>query len=142
MNTKLKFAARRFKAVDPDNRLVARQLEVEWEEALHKLSSVKEEYENFKMSKPLQFGLLEQNAVANLAKDIPKLWNSKHTSNEDKKRIVRALVEKITVVSTDTSEYLSAEIHWYGGSKTSYELRRPVNTYKKLENYSSFVSED
>src|SRR5438876_4290196 len=80
-------AERRYRAVDPDNRLVARTLEQQWEQALRDERQRQEEYDRFVQQKPLELTDSEIDRIRELANDLPALWQSAATSAVDRKEI-------------------------------------------------------
>jgi DNA invertase Pin-like site-specific DNA recombinase len=89
-------ARRRYFAVDPDNRLVAANLEADWNEALRALSDAQEDYERKSaLATPLSED--DKARICALASDFPALWSDPRTPQRERKRMVRLLVEDVTV---------------------------------------------
>jgi hypothetical protein len=82
-------AARQYQAVEPENRLVARELERRWEEALKEQRRLEEEYDKYCRSQPVALTLAEQEQIRALARDIPELWHADTTTPADRQRLVR-----------------------------------------------------
>jgi hypothetical protein len=100
-------AERRYREVDPGNRLVAATLERQWEEALHFQREAQEEYDRF-AQQPLPHLSAEEHArIAALAADIPALWQSPQTTNADRQAILRCLVERVVVRGERSSEQVT-----------------------------------
>ena len=78
-------AERRYRAVDPDNRLVAASLEKQWEEALLAERRLEEEYDRFLRQSPPQLTADERARIESLTRDIPALWHAEGTTNADRK---------------------------------------------------------
>ena len=74
-------ARRQYRTVEPENRLVARTLEREWEEALAAEIRVQTDYERFLSRQPLPLSAAERDAVRRLAEDIPTLWQATTTTS-------------------------------------------------------------
>lgn len=123
-------AERQYQAVEPENRLVARTLEANWEEALRKLREVEEEVRRFSQASPGGMSDEERAKVQSLAQDIPVLWNSPGTSNADRKEIIRCLIERVVANVTRGSETVDVVVHWPGGFISRHELLRPMQTYQ------------
>ena len=128
-------AARQYQAVEPENRLVARELERRWEEALKQQRCVEEDYERFQQAQPAEVSPAEQEQIRLLAGSIPELWNAASTTPADRQRIIRFLIEQIVVGVQGTSERVSVTIHWVGGFRSGHELMRPVQRYDQMADY-------
>ena len=129
-------AARQYQAVEPENRLVARELERRWEAAIQKQQQVQEDYERFCRSQPATLSAAEREQIRALANDIPALWDGESTSPADRQQIVRFLLEKIVISVQGASQQVSATLHWVGGMQTSHQLVRPVQTYQQMADYA------
>ena len=130
-----RLAERSYRAVDPENRLVARTLERQWEEALRGEREVREEYDRFRCESPRRLTPAELGRIRTLAADIPSLWLDADTPAADKKEIVRALVERVTVAVQATTEHVQVHIHWAGGTVSEHPLCRPVGSYERLADF-------
>jgi DNA invertase Pin-like site-specific DNA recombinase len=111
-------ARRRYMAVDPDNRLVAVNLEADWNDALRAVTQAQEDYERHTaQASPLS----EQDRarVAALASDFPALWSDPRTPQRERKRMVRLLIEDVTL-SRDGA--ITAQVRFKGGQTTSLEV--------------------
>ena len=128
-------AERCYRAVDPENRLVARTLEEQWEAALRKERAVVEEYERFKCEGPDRLTEDEAEKIRALSTNLPELWNASSTTNIDKQEVARSLIERVTVAVPNSDENAKMTITWAGGATTEHTFRRPVFSYQKLEHY-------
>jgi DNA invertase Pin-like site-specific DNA recombinase len=128
-------AARQYRLVEPENRLVARQLEHEWEEKLAAQQRLQEEEHRFERTQPRILSAAEQAAIRRLASDIPALWTATTTSDADRKEIIRQVVERVVVDAPGNSERFVVRIDWVGGSHTGGELIRPVARWEQVSYY-------
>jgi DNA invertase Pin-like site-specific DNA recombinase len=126
-------AQRQYQAVEPENRLVARTLEGNWEEALRTERALREEYDRFLRQRPQPLGQQQEERIAALAEDIPALWSAASTTMADRKTIVRCLIEQIDVRWQSGSEHTEATIHWQGGTTTQHVFNRPVKEYRQFQ---------
>lgn len=134
-------AARQYHAVEPENRLVARSLERQWEEALRAEATLKEEYENFIASQPLVLTPEQREGIRRLAADIPAIWNAACTTVADRQAIVRQLIERVTVtVQQDNSERVDVQINWWGGQATQATITRPIARLDQLSYYPQLAA--
>jgi DNA invertase Pin-like site-specific DNA recombinase len=132
-------AQRRYRAVDPENRLVARSLEQHWEETLRTERQVRDDYDRFLREQPPQLSPEERARIAELSGDLPALWHAPGTTHQDRKEIVRHLVEKVVVHVKKDSEYVDVTIHWQGGFTSQHEVVRPVQFYEQLRDFDQLL---
>lgn len=125
-------AARQYNRVEPENRLVARQLEQEWEERLRQQESLGEEYDRFLKTQPRLLNAQERESIRRLAIDIPGLWNSSETTPQDRKEIVRQVIDRVVIDVIGESERVGIRIEWAGGNATEHEITRPVARLEQL----------
>ena len=128
-------AARQYHANEPENRLVARELERRWEKALAEQREIEEQYDRFRSDRPRQLTAIDRDRIKALAKDIPALWHSSSTTIQERQTIIRCLVERITVAVRGKSEWVDVTMRWAGGMESRHECRRPVLKYKQLSTY-------
>jgi DNA invertase Pin-like site-specific DNA recombinase len=125
-------AERRYRAVDPDNRLVARTLEQNWEEALRQQRQLADDYDRFVQEKVTPFTAEQRAKIEQLAADIPALWHAPTTTAKERKEIIRHLVEKVVVKVDHHDEHVAVTIHWHGGFTSEHETIRPVARFSQL----------
>lgn len=125
-------AARQYHLVEPENRLVARQLERDWEEKLTQAEQLREEYDRFLREQPRLLTVEEREAIRRLAADIPALWESPKTTAQERKEIIREVIERIVVDVVGQSERVKIRIEWAGGMETHHEIVRPVARFEQL----------
>jgi hypothetical protein len=109
-------AERSYRAVDPENRLIARTLELRWEDALQHGQELGEGYDRFRRESPRRLTPQELDRIRALAADIPSLWNAADTPVADRKEIVRALIERVIVSILQDAENVVVRIQWIGGT--------------------------
>jgi len=132
-------AERRYRAVDPENRLVARSLEQRWEETLRAERQVRDDYDRFLREQPPQLSSEERARIAALSSDLTALWHAPGTTYQDRKEIIRHLVEKVVVHVENNSEYVDVTIHWQGGFTSHHEVVRPVRSYDQLRDLDKLM---
>ena len=128
-------AERQYQACEPENRLVARELERRWEEALAEVRRGEADYERFRRSQPAELTAEERAAVLALSADIPALWRAPTTTAADRQRVVRCLVERVTVTVEKETNRVAVALAWAGGWTSTHELTRPVSRYEQLADY-------
>src|SRR5262245_8167824 len=129
-------AARQYQAVEPENRLVARERERRWEEAIAEQGRLTEEYERFCRSQPASLSAAEQEQIRSLARDIPRLWHANTTTPAERQRVIRFLIEQIEVGVQGETDQVEVAIRWAGGFVSRHLLARAVQRYEQLANYT------
>lgn len=132
-------AERRYRAVDPENRLVARTLERVWEEALAGERALADEYDHFRHEQPLRLSPEERGLIEQLSADIPRLWQASQTTAVDRKTIIRHLVNEVIVHVRKDSEYVDVTIQWQGGAVSRHEIQRSVRAYHYMRDYERLL---
>jgi hypothetical protein len=115
-------AQRRFLKVDPDNRLVADALEADWNEKLRALAAAQDTYEKAKAADASIVTDSERAELMALATDFPRLWRNPRTQMKEKKRMLRLLIEDVTLTKGDA---LHVDIRFVGGATRSLDLPLP-----------------
>jgi DNA invertase Pin-like site-specific DNA recombinase len=121
-------AERRYRAVDPGNRLVARGLENEWETALRELADADAELARRQIARPRALTPQEKQAILALGDDLGQVWDAPATTDKDRKQLLRILLEEvnITLHREGTDPHASLVLRWKGGaiSELTVPLRR------------------
>jgi hypothetical protein len=133
-------AARQYQAVEPENRLVARELERRWEQVLLDQRGMEEDYARFCREQPTPTTAEQRAMVLALAADIPRLWRGPETSAAHRKTILGHLIEKIIVSVQGETERVDVTVRWAGGFISQHELVRPVARYEQLSHYDRLVA--
>ncbi len=128
-------AGRQYRRCEPENRLVARQLERDWEAALATQQQLQEEYRRCERQQPRLLSAAEQAAIRRLAHDIPALWAAAATSTAERKEIIRQVVERVVAAADGSSERVRECVTWAGGAQTTGALIRPVARLGQLSYY-------
>lgn len=133
-------ARRSYAAVDPEHRLVARQLELRWEEKLSEQETLQQEYRRFAADQPRELLASERAQIHSLSENIESLWRAESTTSEDRQTITRLLLDRVVVLVNPTNEQIEVDVHWVGGFNSHHHESRPVDSYKQLSNYSELVA--
>jgi len=115
-------AQRRFLKVDPDNRLVADALEADWNEKLRALAAAQDAYEKASAADVNLVTDTERGELMALATDFPRLWRDPRTQMKEKKRMLRLLIEDVTLTKGNA---LHVDIRFSGGATRSLDLPLP-----------------
>jgi len=119
-------ARRRFLRVDPDNRLVAASLEADWNEKLRNLTSSEQEYEKLSAADHKLLSQEQRQQILALSSDFPKLWRRTDISDRERKRIVRLILEDVTIKREPTE--IKLFIRFKGGATKLVSLAPPPTT--------------
>ncbi|WP_397428960.1 recombinase family protein [Pseudofrankia sp. BMG5.37] len=133
-------ARRQYQLAEPENRLVVRQLERDWEAALAERQRLGEEYDRFAAARPRTLTAAEREHIRALAADIPALWHAPTTADADRKQLLRLLVEQVRVEVLDTSEKVKVQVTWAGGHRSDGEVVRPVARLTQLSYYPQLAA--
>lgn len=128
-------AGRHYRAVEPENRMVARQLGRDWEAKLQQQQQLQEEYHRFCQQEPAQLSQQECDQLHRLAGNIEALWQSAQTPVQVRKRLLRELLQTITLEIQGDSEQVTVTLLWVGGCKSQHLLVRPVGSVGQLSYY-------
>ena len=90
-------AERRYRVVDPENRLVARGLEAEWESALQEVKAAESALSDRERARPRSLTREEHDKILALGKDLERIWFAPTTSDRDRKELLRTLLEDVTL---------------------------------------------
>lgn len=112
-------ARRRFMETDPGNRLVVDVLEAEWNEKLRALHDAQEELENRHAQDLAELDEDRRKQILALATDFPRLWNDPKTPQRERKRMVRLLLEDVTLTKGDE---IAAGVRFRGGATQTLTL--------------------
>ncbi len=128
-------ARRQYDAVEPENRLVARELERRWEQQLNEERALREEYNRSRAERPFVLSPEDRDRITALSADVPALWDAPTTIAADRQAIVRHVVERVVISIRGTTEVVNVAIHWAGGFVSRHEILRPVGRYNLMSNY-------
>jgi DNA invertase Pin-like site-specific DNA recombinase len=121
-------ARRRYLAVDPTNRLVADQLEADWNNKLRELADAKDEYQRAAQAGNRPLTDAQQARIRALATDLPALWKDPATPVRERKRLIRLLVTDVTLIKTD--EQITVHVRLSGGQQHTLTVPRPLRAWE------------
>lgn len=106
-----RLAQRRYEQVDPENRLVARSLEREWEARLCEIGPLEAEFARQQGQPFLALNAHQRQQLASLVQDLPKVWHAETTSWTERKSLLQLLVADVTLTYQETD--ILAQIRWH-----------------------------
>ncbi len=119
-------AERRYKSVDPDNRVVARTLEADWETRLRELEELQGAYRNAQRDRNVELSDSDQAEILLLARNLPRVWEAATTNNVQRKNLLRTLVHEVALVPIDVPRRMTRiRILWHTGAVTEATVERP-----------------
>lgn len=114
-------ARRRYLSVDPDNRLVADSLEADWNDALRQLRDAQDAYDHA-IAADHVLDAEQQTKIRALATDFPRLWADPATPQRERKRMIRLIIDDVTLDKTDL---INLHVRFRGGQTTSLTVPIP-----------------
>ncbi len=138
------FARRQYDRVDPDNRLVAGELERRWETALQALREAEQRFAEMQREHdkvvPITVGRDLRQAFTRLGETLPPLWSKDILDNAQRKALLRCLIEKV-ILDRATPAEVRTRIVWRGGAVTELEVPVPVFSFRQLSNVQDLRTE-
>lgn len=116
-------AWRQYDATDPENRLVADELERRWNDALERVRDIEERVRRHEVARE-RTTIPGAEVFESLASDLQSVWNDSNVEMKLRKRIARALIEEIVVDVDDEQGQITLFIHWKGGVHTELKVRK------------------
>lgn len=116
-------ARRRYTAVDPDNRLVARSLERDWNEKLTQVDQLQREYAVLPKPTALLITPQDRQRILALAQNVPVVWHAPTTSQAERKQLLRYLIKDVTLSKRE--QVIEVRIRWQTEALTALTVTRP-----------------
>src|SRR5205823_3908434 len=123
-------AERRYRAVEPENRLVARGLEAEWEKRLRDLAAAEMELRRREQQRPNALGPEQLKRIQMLGSDIRQVWTAATTTDRDRKELLRTLLEEVILNLKRAEGHAHLTLRWRGGAITTLDV--PVPRFKPM----------
>ena len=133
----VELARRRFMRVDPDNRLAADALEADWNDKLRVYKESQERYEEQRKELRAELSDEQRAQIAAIAADFPALWRDPKTPHRERKRMVRLLIEDVTIIKRDA---ISAHVRFKGGATQSLSLPLPPSAWQMRQTPQQIVA--
>jgi len=135
----VEFARRQYDKVDPDNRLVASELERRWEKALRLLQQAEQAFEKQRQQhdKVVPIGISKdlREAFSSLGQSLPTFWEKDTLSRTQRKELLRCLIDKVVVYRTQKRDVIHTRIVWRGGATTDFDLLINVGSLHDLSDF-------
>jgi len=131
-------ARQRYLQVDPHNRFVADALEADWNDKLRALTEAQENYERQRQADRIVLDEASRRQILDLVTDFPKLWQDPRTPDRERKRIVRLLIEDVTLTK---GEQITAQVRFKGGATQTRFLPVPSPAWMSWQTSAEVVAE-
>jgi len=118
-------AERRYRVVEPENRLVARGLEAEWEHRLRELEQAQHELARREQQRPRTLGPADEQRLRALGADLHRVWDAPTTTDRDKKELLRALLDDVVMAIERAEGRAHLTLRWRGGTVTELDVSLP-----------------
>ena len=133
-------AERQYRAVEPENRMVARGLESQWEKRLRDLAAAEAELERRQRLRPRTLSQEEKNKIRALGSDLRNVWAAPTTTDRDRKEVLRTLLEEVIVTVDRPAHQAHLTIRWRGGKLTEIDLPLPRSQPRGLRTDEDTIS--
>jgi len=120
-------AERRYRTVEPENRLVARTLETEWECRLADLAAAEAELTRRQNQRPARLTEQQRNRIRSLGSDLMRVWDASTTTDRDRKELLRTLLEEVNITLDKDNSQIHLIMRWRGGTVSALNL--PLKRY-------------
>jgi hypothetical protein len=115
-------AEARYQAVEPENRLVARTLEADWERRLAELASAQAELTRRQVEHPVQLTNEQRQKIHALGADLRRVWNAATTTDRDRKELFGTLLEEASIRVDQVPRRAHVTLRWRGGALTDLDV--------------------
>jgi hypothetical protein len=119
-----RLAQRQYDAVDPSNRLVAAELERRWNEKLERVTELDHAFAQAERDAEWKLTPEERAAITDLSRDLPAIWSAETTTNQERKQLLRMVIESVQVDGSSQAGQVEVQIRWRSGTITSLNVKR------------------
>jgi DNA invertase Pin-like site-specific DNA recombinase len=128
-----RLAERRYKAIDPDNRVVARTLEREWNEKLELLENIERQHNEVLRDKKIELDAQDKQRILSLTKDLPGLFWRDTTTNAERKTLLRIMIREVVLSPVEVPERSTCiKVFWESGAVTETTTQRPTKHTRSI----------
>jgi hypothetical protein len=119
--------------VDPDNRLVASELERRWNEKLERVTHLEQAYAQAEQEAEWTLTPEERQAIQELSQNLPRLWKAPSTTNQERKRLLRMAIESVQLDGMSKPGEIDVQIRWRSGVLTNFSVHRTAPGDRSLK---------
>ena len=126
-------AKRQYMLADPENRLVASELEKRWEDALQDLKRAEDSLAQRKLAPliPLKITAELKEAFSQIGRKLPEIWDTGTLSHDHQKALIRCLIDKVIIHRT-RRDLIYTRLVWKGGATSAFDVSIPVGSLAEL----------
>ena len=135
-----RLAQRQYDSVDPSNRLVAAELERRWNEKLERVSELARAFAQAESDSEWKLTAEERAAITDLSRDLSAIWSTETTSNQERKQLLRMVIESVQVDGRSQEGQIEVQIRWRSGTITSESVKRTTHGEGSLKTPEEAVS--
>ena len=135
-----RLAQRQYDAVDPSNRLVAAELERRWNEKLERVTELERAFAQAERDAEWKLTADERAAITDLSRDLPSIWGAETTSNQERKELLRMVIESVQVDGITHTGQIEVQIRWRSGTITILNVKRAAPGECSLKTPENAVS--
>jgi DNA invertase Pin-like site-specific DNA recombinase len=135
-----RLAQRQYDVVDPDNRLVASELERRWNEKLERVTHLEQTYAQAEQESEWNLSPEERRAIQELSQNLPQLWGAPSTTNQERKRLLRMAIESVQLDGVSKSGEIDVQIRWRSGVLTNFSVHRTAPGDRSLKTSEEAVA--
>ena len=128
-------ARRQYNFVEPENRLVARNLECQWEQKLRTAEKLEQDFQAWQRQRHLELTPSDREEILALGENLPKIWNAPTTTPADRKQIVRLVIKEVIVDQHREKGKVWFQINWQTGAISEHGYIRRVRSYADYANW-------
>jgi DNA invertase Pin-like site-specific DNA recombinase len=118
---------RQYNRVEPENRLVVRELETRWNTALHTLRALEQDYAREQARALAPLSAADRSLIEQVVTDLPRVWHAPTTTPADRKRMLRCLIREVSLDSFSAPGQTRLHIRWQTGCMTTLTVHRPTS---------------
>ena len=123
-------AQRQYNAVEPENRLVARNLEQIWEEKLRAVEATEQEYTTWRQEHRTEITAEDRQAILAIGEDLPRVWHAPTTTMADRKHLLRLVLKEVIADQRRLPGKLWFQLNWQTGASSVHEFVRYGVSYR------------
>jgi len=126
-------AERQYQQVEPENRLVARSLEARWNEKLSEVAQLQEQYAQYLVRRSWRPTEQDKVEILGLAQKLPRIWSELSTTAKDRKRILRLLIEDVTIFAEPRNPDTRLGLRWRNQHCEELRVNKPLPRHMEIK---------
>jgi DNA invertase Pin-like site-specific DNA recombinase len=136
-----RLAQRQYDAADPENRLVTAELERRWNEKLERVAQLEQSHAQAGQEAPWDLTTEDRETIAELSRDLPAIWKADSTTNQERKQLLRMVIESVQLDGISQPGQIEVQIRWRSGALSSLTAKRTARGEGSLKTPADAVSQ-